>query len=45
MKQVFSKVKSFYAMLRKDIYVGDRLKHNLLALTIISLFCAALGIG
>ena len=44
MKRVLAKCKSFYAMLSRSIYVGERLKRNLLALTIISIFCAILGI-
>lgn len=36
-------VLSFWKMLNRDIYVGRRLKNNLLALTIVSLFTAILG--
>ena len=45
MKTAFSKVKDFYRMISQTIYVGNRLKHNLLALTIISIFCAIMGVA
>ena len=44
MKRALAKCKSFYAMLSRSIHVGERLKRNLLALTIISIFCAILGV-
>ena len=37
------KIIDIWKMLSKDIYVGNRLKNNLLALTIVSIFTAILG--
>lgn len=37
------KIIDIWKMLSKDIYVGNRLKHNLLALTLVSIFTAILG--
>ena len=34
-----------WKMLGKPIYVGKRLKSNLTALTVVSIFCTALGLG
>ncbi len=38
------RVVAFFKMLNRDIYVGRRLKNNLIALTIVSIFTAILGL-
>ena len=37
------KIASFWKILSRDIYVGRRLKNNLIALTIVSIFTTILG--
>ncbi len=39
-----NKIKSFWQMLSRDIYVGRRLKNNLLALTLVSILTSVLGL-
>ena len=40
---MLKKIKEIWALLGRPIYVGDRLRANIHALTAISVFCALLG--
>ena len=42
---MLKKIKEIWALLGRPIYVGDRLRANIHALTAISVFCALLGLA